>query len=137
MSGHYLDWENQPSVYKTYPELAHILLPREVSLPKTKLSSLIHAAPRTDTPLPRVCLEDLSLILLLTCSITAKTRHGLNDFFYRNVASAGALYPTELYVAIRDVSGLNDGLYHFSVSDHGLSMLRKGNMAGIPSEGPS
>ncbi len=134
LSGHHLDWENQPGVYKTYPELAHILLPREVSLPKTKLSSLIHAAPRKDTLPQGICLEDLSLILLLTSTITAKTRHGLHDFFYRNVASAGALYPTELYVAIRDVSGLNDGLYHFSVSDHGLSMLREGNMSGILAE---
>ena len=136
MSGHYLDWENQPNVYKSYPDLSQILLPKEVSLPKEKLSSLIHAMPRTATPAAGVCLEDLSLILLLTYSITARTRHGLHDFFYRNVASAGALYPTELYVDSRGVSGLDDGLYHFSISDHGLSMLRKGNLSGMLSGSP-
>ena len=134
MSGHYLDWENQPGVYKSYPKLDHISLPREVSLPQAKLSSLIHAEPRTDTPSSRACLDDISLILLLTCSITAKTRHGLHDFFYRSVASAGALYPTEIYIVSHDVIGLDDGLYHFSISDHGLTMLRKGDMSGMLSE---
>ena len=134
MSGHYLDWENQPNVYKSYPELGRIPLPREVSLPKERLSSLIHAEPRTDASSVGVRLEDLSLILLLTCSITARTRHGLQDFFYRSVASAGALYPTELYVAVRDVHGLDDGLYHFSISDHGLTLLRKGDMSGMIAE---
>jgi SagB-type dehydrogenase family enzyme len=131
MSGHYLDWKNQPSVYKTYPELTAIPLPREISLPETALSSLLNTtAPRTNTPLSGICIEDLSLLFLLTYSITAKTRHGVHDFFHRNVASAGALYPTELYVAIQGVSGLGDGLYHFSIADHGLSMLREGNLYG-------
>ena len=134
MSGHYLDWENQPSVYKSYPELDLIALPGEVSPPNAKLSSLIHAVPQTNAPPSGIRVKDLSVILLLTYSFTAKTHHGPHDFFYRSVASAGALYPTEIYVVSHDVAGLDDGLYHFSISSHGLAMLRKGNMAGMASE---
>ncbi len=134
MSGHYLDWENQPDVYKTYPDLMHIPLSQDIPLPKAALSSVIHAAPPEARASVKVSLKDLSLIFLLTYSITARTRHGLHDFFYRNAASAGALYPTELYAAAQGVTGLEDGLYHFSIADHGLSLLRKGSFFEQPSE---
>jgi SagB-type dehydrogenase family enzyme len=40
------------------------------------------------------------------------------------VASAGALYPTELYVAVHSVRGLDDGLYHFAIHRHCLYPIR-------------
>jgi len=70
-------------------------------------------------------LEDLSRILLAAYSPTAMARQGGKNFYYRTVASAGALYPTEVYVAVRAVRGLTDGLYHFSIPHHGLIPLRK------------
>ena len=48
-------------------------------------------------------------------------------FYYRSVASAGALYPTELYLATPDLQGLNEGLYHYSIAHPGFSLLRQGN----------
>jgi SagB-type dehydrogenase family enzyme len=69
-------------------------------------------------------MDDLSLILLLTDSLTAKARHSGGDFYFRNVASAGALYPSEIYVATKALKGLDDGLYHFAIHHHGLCLLR-------------
>ena len=43
------------------------------------------------------------------------------------MASAGALYPTEIYGAFRNVEGLEDGLYHFSIALQGLNRLRTGD----------
>jgi SagB-type dehydrogenase family enzyme len=40
------------------------------------------------------------------------------------VASAGALYPTELYVATHSIRGLDDGLYHFAIHRHSLYPIR-------------
>ena len=128
MGGHRLDWQNQPRVYKAYPGLDPIPLPRDVRLPDENLSSLLKKVQAED-PVRRIDLADLSLILLLTCTLTAKTRHGGEDFFYRSVPSAGALYPTETYVALHAIKGIDDGLYHFGILHHDLTLLRTGDLS--------
>ncbi|MFO7601137.1 MAG: SagB/ThcOx family dehydrogenase [Candidatus Desulfacyla sp.] len=125
MTGHSLDWEHQPLVYKHYPGVEPLLLPQDVSLPETRLSSLLKH-PGTASVSSTMDLESLSRIFRLTYSLTAKARHGGADFYYRSVASAGALYPVEIYVATEGVTPLRDGLYHFSIARHGLSLLRPG-----------
>jgi len=76
-----------------------------------------------------VDLETLSAVFQLTYSLTAKSRHAVGDFYYRSVASAGALYPAEIYVATGGIPQLRDGLYHFSIARHGLSLLRPGRFS--------
>jgi SagB-type dehydrogenase family enzyme len=131
MGGHFLDWENQPSVFKTYPGVTPIELPRKPPLPKTTLCSLLKEAQAHSGMPPSLSIGDLSRIFLLSYSLTAKARHAGGDFYYRSVASAGALYPSEIYVASCDVEGLENGLYHFSLAHHGLSLLRKGDMTPL------
>jgi SagB-type dehydrogenase family enzyme len=125
MSGHSLDWANQPNVYKSYPGIEPIPLSREPGLPGVSLLELFGQNPAA-VPRPELKADDLSAILLLTHSLTAKARHPGGDFYYRATASAGALYPTEIYTALTGVQGLEDGLYHFSIARHGLSLLRSG-----------
>ncbi|MEJ2589184.1 MAG: hypothetical protein P8165_16735 [Deltaproteobacteria bacterium] len=129
LGGHPLDWANQPEVFKAYPGAAPIPLPREVVLPDIRLSSLLK---KQDGALStRVMdLHRLSTILRLTHSLTAKARQGGGSFYFRSAASAGALYPNELYAAVRNIDGLHDGLYHFSIAQHGLVLLRKGDATG-------
>ncbi len=71
-----------------------------------------------------VDVEDLSMILRLSYTLTAKARHAGGDYYFRSVASAGALYPTELYMATHSVGGLDDGLYHFAIHRHCLYAIR-------------
>ena len=75
-------------------------------------------------------LADLSRILLLTYTLTSQARHSNGMFYYRSAASAGALYPTEIYVAPEGMSDLTPGLYHFSIARHGLTRLRDGSLSG-------
>jgi SagB-type dehydrogenase family enzyme len=128
MSGHVLDWHNQPSTYKHYADQVPLSLPREVSLPEPLLSAVIRNRAR-DAAIASLGLDDLSRIFLLTYSLTARARHSGGDFYYRSAASAGALYPTEIYMAAQGVTGLEDGLYHFSIAHHGLLRLRRGKLA--------
>jgi len=125
MTGHFMDWEHQPLVYKDYSGIEPILLPQEVDLPEIRLSTLLK-----DPDPPHISsnmdLRRLSCLFRLTYSLTAKARHAEGDFYYRSVASAGALYPAEIYVALKGVPQLRDGLYHFSIARHGLSLLRPG-----------
>jgi SagB-type dehydrogenase family enzyme len=125
LTGHYLDWHNQPRVYKEYPGIEPILLPRDIKPSHERLSQILKGSEK-DTATHGIDIEELSLIFRLTYSFTAKSRQSGVDFYYRSVASAGALYPTEMYLATRGVDGLRDGLYHFSIYHHGLSLLREG-----------
>jgi SagB-type dehydrogenase family enzyme len=128
MEGHALDWQNQPRVYKEYPGIDPIPLSKDVRPLEDKLSSLLKKIDVKD-PVHRIDLAELSLILLLTCTLTAKTRHGGADFFYRSAPSAGALYPTESYMAVHAIEGLDDGLYHFGILHHDLTLLRAGDLS--------
>jgi SagB-type dehydrogenase family enzyme len=125
MGGHSLDWSNQPALFKTYEGIKSLKLPREVDLPKQRLSSiLLDKTP--GKPGTEINLATLSKLLLLACTYTAKARSREGDFYFRSAASAGALYPTEIYTATRGVAGLEDGLYHYALHEHGLVPLRTG-----------
>ena len=44
----------------------------------------------------------------------------------RMFPSAGALQPAELYLVVANVTGLEEGIYHYEAHDHSLVLLRKG-----------
>ena len=134
MSGHSLNWEDQPTVFKTYPGVTPNELPREVHFPEIQLSSLLRQEDPECVTSRTLSKTDLSRTLLLTYSLTAKARHPGGDFYYRSAASAGALYPTEIYLGSRGVDGVADGLYHFSIAHHGLALLRKGDFSDVVSD---
>ena len=129
MTGHFLDWKNQPTVFKTYHGITPVQLPVEIQFPQTTLCSLLKKTHADSQMSLALDLADISRLLMLTCRLTARARHADGDFYYRSAASAGALYPTEIYVAPQGVNGIEDGLYHFSIAHHGLSLLRKGNLS--------
>ena len=130
MSGHSLDWASQPKVFKEYPGITSLSLPRELQIPKGKLSAILGEPSAPGVP-GELSLETLSLLLLLSYTHTARARHPEGDFFFRSAASAGALYPTEVYVATRDVKDIDNGLYHFAIQNHSLDPLGKGDVPGI------
>jgi SagB-type dehydrogenase family enzyme len=129
MGGHYLDWQNQPSVFKTYDGLKTISMSRGVPLPRKDFFSLYDDLPKSGIEHFAFDLELLSKMLLLTCTVTRKARHADGGFYFRSVASAGALYPTEIYLHSSGVKDLEDGLYHFSILEHSLVKLRDGDLS--------
>jgi SagB-type dehydrogenase family enzyme len=126
LNGHFLDLKNQPDVFKTYPGVELLKLPRISEFPVTDFSDLIKKDHIQNKTAPAFDIEELSRTLLLTYSITAKAGHSGGDFYYRSSPSAGALYPVEIYLAGNGIHGLKDGVYHFSIAQHALSLLRRG-----------
>lgn len=129
MKGHSLDWGSQPNVYKNYHGRKTVRLPQDVRLPDETLSEIL-TQPWTPDAENEISLDLLTRILVLTQALTARARYGRAYFFYRSVASAGALYPFELYVAALGVSGLDAGLYYHDLSDQSLVLLRSGSALG-------
>ena len=126
MSGHSLDWSNQPVTFKTYHGLKHIeLAGNERDSSSQNLDELLD----TDTAWTPVSVnfDTLSRVLKLSHCLTRKEKIAGGYFYFRNVASAGALYPSEIYFLSSGTEGLEQGLYHHSPLTQSIVMLRNGN----------
>ncbi|MHB8383987.1 MAG: SagB/ThcOx family dehydrogenase [Candidatus Binataceae bacterium] len=125
-SAYRLDWDIRPAPYKIYPTAGALALPRELELSaKPALAAISgQAAPAHNGTLG---LEALTRVLFCTGGLTRSKQVGGEDYHFRAAASAGALYPTELYVAAGAVEGLETALYHFSPADLKLRGLRRGD----------
>lgn len=128
MTGHHLDWSNQPRTFKFYEGLKNIQLIDQTGWPEPKFSDLFA---EHETVPQKLDFKDLSRILKLAHCLTRKEKLGTGDFYFRNVASAGALYPFEMYMVTKGVEDLEDGIYHHSVADQSVTQLRKGNFSGV------
>ncbi|MEB3279860.1 MAG: SagB/ThcOx family dehydrogenase [Lyngbya sp.] len=93
----YVDASTQPSCYKSYPQF----YPRFPLNSDRKVENLIR----------------------LSSQITFEKTYGKSCYQLRVNPSAGALYPTELYVQIRGVQGLIDGIYHVEVARNSLTLI--------------
>ncbi len=128
LSGHYLDWSNQPHPFKEYKGLDRVELPRTVDGPQAPLDAMSRGDSGAADP-EKTTLPVLSRVFSLSAGLTTRSRMPGGEFFHRSVPSAGGLYPSELYAAIRKVPGIEDGLYHYSVARHSLTRLRSGGFS--------
>jgi len=121
----FLDWGGRPERYKTYPQAEQIALPdphgyRGLSLEETIETRRSIRDYRDEA----LSLEELSRLLHAAQGITTP-RQG-----FRAAPSAGALYPIETYAVVHNVVGLEPGLYHYAVLDHGLEQLQARDLRG-------
>ena len=124
--GRRINWYDQPLPFKIYREASVYHLPQDLVLPDIPLDQALDA--RTFDP-----KTDMATLLASVCYLTAgltRVRHQADGVVhhFRAAPSAGALYPTELYVALQGVNGMNDGLYHYSPLEHTLTPLRQGQV---------
>lgn len=111
-----LDWDEQPSPYKTYDRGASVDL-RSVLRDRPEASPDI--SPGEDR------LRALSRLLYLTNGITAQVP-GMG-IFLRSTPSAGGLYPAEVYVLSRGATAIPAGIYNYQVRDHSLVQFAEGD----------
>jgi SagB-type dehydrogenase family enzyme len=126
MTGHHLDWQNQPDVFKAYPGKEILALPRPENMPERSLWGLYREIEESRDG-NDLDFHRLSQIFLLSQALTAKGRSGGDDFYFRSAASAGALYPNEVYLGAYKIGNLDQGIYHYGVGNSSLTQLRKGN----------
>ena len=121
-----LDWDNRPLPFKICTTAAETILPRELvlsALPTVEALSGTIKRSQGD-----VCdLQTAARLLFCAGGITRRMRVGVVIYHFRAAASAGALYPIELYLAASEIEGLAPGLYHFSPADFNLRELRRGD----------
>jgi SagB-type dehydrogenase family enzyme len=127
-SGHTLEWDIKPFPFKIYADLPAFPLPREIEpVGVDTLAALAEPAP----PSSSLSLNGLAAVLYYAAGVTKKkTYPGGGEVLFRAAASTGALYQTEVYVAVGEVAGLEPGLYHFCPGDFALRRLRAGDVRG-------
>ncbi len=142
MSGHRLDWENQPAFFKEYPAVESYPLPLSgfSDLSEKSLFDLFPAewsVSQSADAIARFRLRrDLAEILLLTSVPTAKSSFKQGEIWYRSNASAGALHPLEFYLEFPGAADLPPGLYHYDLLQPALQRLRcKFDPSGFASPG--
>ncbi len=126
-SGHALEWDIKPFPFKVYTTLPAPPLPRDFDPVTADTLEALGAGevPRTG----RLTLATLAAVLYLTAGVTKKkTYPGGGEVLFRAAASTGALYQTEVYVAVGEVADLAPGLYHFCPGDFTLRRLREGDV---------
>ena len=128
-SPHFLDWDIKPLPYKIYPGAASIPLPRDLNLSSTPTLAALSSYVPADFSAP-IDIAALTRILFCADGLTRQKQVGDEDYHFRAAASAGALYPIEIYVAASEVEDLETGLYHFSPADLRMAGLRRGDWRG-------
>lgn len=103
-NANFLDWRSQPSNSKLYP---HFYQRFEISEYEE--------------------LQDLNLI----GGITFEKSYPDGVYHLRSVPSAGGLFPCEIYVQIRSVKGLLNGLYHYEPKTASLTLLQEIDKDGV------
>lgn len=115
--GHNIDWQNPPSQFKEYAGAERIDL--RPFLPTAENENWQAEAALRDPNGP-FALPVISRILFATNGVTAIAVGGEQQMYFRAAPSAGALYPTDLYLLVRDHADIPDGVYYFHVRDHAL-----------------
>jgi SagB-type dehydrogenase family enzyme len=129
MTGHKLDWANQPASFKDYPAATVYDLPLpelEKSAKKSIFELLQNDGSITSglTPdLHPLHLNNIAELLLLTSAPTARSTFPQGEIWYRSNASAGALYPIEYYLSTPGGENLPIGTYHYDLLKPALNRL--------------
>jgi len=117
-----LDWANQPDPFRRYDGAPLLRLPLLAA----------HDAPRSPTyddlyhrgavPSAPLTIHALSRMLQYALAISAWKQAGATRWALRCNPSSGNLHPTEAYLLIGALPGLDDapGLYHYAPREHGL-----------------
>ncbi|MHC4265157.1 MAG: SagB/ThcOx family dehydrogenase [Planctomycetota bacterium] len=118
---HFIDWSNQPSLYKKYPDSKKIKLPAPKAEKKMSLDEVLKKRKSirrySNKPLS---LQQFSYLLWASTGIQRID----SGYEFRTAPSAGALYPIETYTIANNVTDLANGLYHYDIKNHQLEQLR-------------
>jgi SagB-type dehydrogenase family enzyme len=117
----YMDWETQPNPFRRYEGAPLIRFPLPEDDKTTSYESIFQANALPTRALSRSSLSELFYYSL---ALSAWKQFGTNRWALRVNPSSGNLHPTEAYLAVNGLDGLNlkPGVYHYAPHEHGMEM---------------
>ncbi len=109
-----LDFSQQPSPFKSWYQARQVPLKGGPAEP-----AIAEPGPLDEGRLGR--------LLHHTYGVTLVREFPGMSMFYRAAPSAGGLYPAELYVAVRHIEGIPDGIHDYDARKHALTMCWEGD----------
>jgi SagB-type dehydrogenase family enzyme len=121
--GTVVNWGRRPAPYTPVGTDASVPLPAIGTPPAMSVAqALTQRRSRREYADRAITGQQLAWVLWAATGITT-------DAGYRTAPSAGALYPIETYVAVKQVAGIEPGLYHLDVRGQALEQVRTGSVA--------
>ena len=120
----YLDWANQPDPFRRFEGASLIRLPL-LKFDEEPTSPAYDALYQPGAvPSQPLSVRAISRFLELALGLSAWKKAGESEWALRNNPSSGNLHPTEGYVLLPQVEGLDlqSGLYHYASKEHGLEL---------------
>ncbi len=120
----FLDWVNQPDPFRRFEGAQLIPLPL-LKLEEEPLSPAYEAIYEPGAvPSQPVNVRSLSRFFEYALALSAWKKAGESEWALRSNPSSGNLHPTEGYVVLPQIEGLDlrSGLYHYAPKEHGLEL---------------
>jgi len=119
----------QPPLFKRNPRLPRTRLPRVRPVDDAFTRALVGRKTHREFSGEPMTLDALASLLHYTWGAMGFIESpNFGPLLHKTSPSGGARHPGEVYVAALDVTGLAQGLYHYSVKDHALERIRRGPM---------
>jgi len=114
----FLDWDLQPNPYREFSDTKKIPLTLDLQNINCSYESLY------DQQAPTPCLtlnkDSLGILMGLSMGLSAHKEYMGDRWSVRCNPSSGNLHPTEAYVISKNISGLQNGVYHYLSKNHEL-----------------
>jgi SagB-type dehydrogenase family enzyme len=124
----YLKGRKQPSIYKNYPRRPKVRLLRGSVREVPFFNALRKRRTAREFSGRPISFKELSTLVYYTWGrISSYKTREFGELLHRTSPSAGARHPIETYAIINGVSSMENGIYHYSVRDHSLELLRAGD----------
>ncbi len=120
----FLDWANQPDPFRRFAGAPLIPLPL-LRLDEEPLSPAYDAIYQAGAVSPQpVTIRTLSRFFEYALALSAWKKAGESEWALRNNPSSGNLHPTEGYLVLPEIEGLDltPGLYHYAPKEHGVEL---------------
>ncbi len=125
----YISLSTKPSLYKSYPGLPAVALPPD--MPSPQMPALDAVGGKTPSASGPPDLAAVAQLLHYSAGLIRRSAlRSAGEVHYRAAASAGALYPIELYLVCGNLPGLDAGVYHYAPDENALTKLRSGDFRG-------
>jgi len=120
----FLDWVNQPDPFRRFEGAQLISLPLLKADEEPISPSYDAIYGNRAVPCQPVTVKTLSRFFEFALALSAWKRAGESEWALRSNPSSGNLHPTEGYVVLPKIDGLDlaPGLYHYAPKEHGLEL---------------